>query len=322
MNSRTRHSNSVSFFVMLALFLGLFMGIPASCTAQQTTLTRPLTPTQLRTLAESGDAVAQHRLARFMLRHNPSSEDVQTGLKWLRASVAQNNPDAEFYLGYLYEHGQFVPRDYGLAMQNYQAAAKQQYAPAENNIASLYQHGQGVKKNPGKASEWYLAAAQHGNAVGQINLANMYYGGEGVARDYGQTIYWLRKSAETGFPDAENNLAYFYFTGIGIQQDYTEAARLIRLAAEQNLAAAETSLGYLYELGKGVPLDYVAAYSWYSRGAAGGDHIGEVHRKQLARIMTKKQVDEANTLTAVATTESPIPITLPVGNTSFSLLNH
>jgi uncharacterized protein len=314
----------ISLFTLFSLLLALLAAIPPARAKSQSQPERRYTKSELTALAERGDANAQLWLGRYVLTHNPSADEAQSAMKWLRASAAQNNPEAEFYLGYLYEHGQFVPRNQALAAENYAAAAAQHYAMAENNLASLYQRGQGVKKNLRKAFELYLAASQQGNAVAQTNLANMYYGGSGVTKDYGQTVYWLRKSADAGFPDAENNLAYFYYYGIGIQQDYTEAARLIQLAVQQNLAAAETSLGYLYEQGKGMPLDYVAAYSWYSRAVAGGDQTGEGHRKQLARVMTRKQLDEANALTTAATTGAgaPVEATTTTGRMSFSLVNH
>jgi uncharacterized protein len=250
----------------------------------------------LESRADRGDSGAQYQLARSILDRNPSPSDAQTALKWLRASAAQNNPNAAFYLGYLYEHGKFVPQDYGLAFQNCEIATRLHYPPAENNLAFLYQHGQGVPKDLGKAFEWYRAAAQHGDPVGQYNLATFYYLGTSNPRNYAEAVRWLRASADSGLAEAETSLAAFYFYGVGVPRDYTEAARLVRLAVQKGLPAAESGLGFLYERGKGVPLDYVAAYTWYSRAFAAGDSTSNDRRKQLAQIMTRKQLDEANGL--------------------------
>lgn len=305
MNSRQKHSCRT--WLQFA-FLGAMVVAVSPHRASAQSVQNPDSPVStLRAQAERGDTAAEYRLAKFMLAHNPSAEDVQQGIKWLQAAGAQNNPNAQFYLGYLYEHGQFVPQSYTLAFQNYEAATRVHFPPAENNLASLYQHGQGVRKNIGKAFEWYLAGAQHGNPIAQMNLANLYYAGEGVARDYKQTVYWLRLAANAGLPDARNNLAYFYFYGIAVPQDYTEAAQLVQLAAQQNLPSALTSLGYLYELGKGVRLDYAAAYSCYTRAIAGGDRAGIAHRNGLEHIMTRKQIEEANALTASSTPLSASP---------------
>jgi len=302
MNSRQQQSLRISLWSALICALAMVVFCkPAVAQSSQAA------GAGLQAQAEGGDAGAQYRLGKFILAHNPSPDDVQAGLKWLQAAAGQNNPNAEFYLGYLYEHGQFVAQNYALALQNYEAATRVHYPPAENNLGSLYQHGQGVPKNIGKALEWYLAAAQHGNAIGQMNLANLYCGGDGAARDYQKAVYWLRLAADTGLPDAQNNLAYFYFYGITLPQDYVEAARLVQLAAQQNLPSALTSMGYLYETGKGVRLDYVAAYNSYTRAMAGGDHTGAGHRKQLEHVMTRKQLDEANALSAASTPLSATP---------------
>jgi TPR repeat protein len=260
----------------------------------------------LESRAERGDSGAQFQFASSILDRNPSFSDIQTALRWLRASVAQNNPYAAFYLGYFYEHGKFVPEDYGRAFQYYEIAARVHYCPAENNLASLYQHGQGVRKNLDKAFELYLEAAQQGDPVAQYNLATFYYSGTSTSRNSTEAVRWLRASADSGLAEAENNLAAFYFYGVSVQRDYNEAARLVRLAVQKGLPAAATSLGFLYEHGKGVPLDYVAAYAWYSRAITAGDSSSNEHRKQLAQIMTRKQLDEASTLvTAQPPAQSP-----------------
>jgi TPR repeat protein len=144
--------------------------------------------------------------------------------------------------------------------------------------------------------------------------------GSGTPRNYKETVRWMRASADSGNADAQNRLAYFYFYGIAVQQDYTEAARLVRLAVQQGLPAAQTNLAYLFEQGKGVPLDYVAAYSYYSRALASGDSTGADQRKQLARIMTAKQLDEASAQTTTYSPQGPLQPSFPSAN-SFSLIN-
>jgi uncharacterized protein len=299
MNSRQHHSfpRLVPFLFILLMAISPVLAAPQSPQAQAPASSA----SELQSRAERGDAGAQYRLAMSIFkRSNPSADDKQSALKWLRASAAQNNTYAAFYLGYLYEHGKYVPQDYKLAFQNYEIAAQVHYGPAENNLAALYQNGRGVTKNAGKAIDLYIASAQHGDPVGQVNLASLYYTGNGVPLDYKEALRWLQRSSDSHLPEAEDCLAYFYFNGIVVPRDYTEAARLVRLAVQSGLPSAETNLGYLYETGKGLPLDYVAAYTWYSRAIAAGNFTGAERRKQLARIMTRKQLDEANSLTTAS----------------------
>jgi TPR repeat protein len=194
MNLQLRQS--YSFLARLLLFTAAFVMVQRSYAAPQFQQSaQPSASTsfsKLQSQAEQGDAVAQYNLAQSYLRKNPTNEEYQSALKWLRASTAQGNEDAEFLLGYLYEHGQGVPRDYAKAAENYRAAALQGHSTAENNLASLYQHGQGVPKSMDKAFEWYLASARHGNPVGQCNLATLYYLGSGIPRDYQEAARWFQ----------------------------------------------------------------------------------------------------------------------------------
>jgi uncharacterized protein len=304
---RSRSTSASLSFVLLSLL------------TQQHVLGAPQFPqgiessfSELESLAERGDAGAQYQLARSILDQHPSPDNLQTALRWLRASAAQNNPDAAFFLGYLCEHGKFVTQDYSLAVRNYEIAARVHYPLAENNLGFLYQQGHGVHKDIGKAFEWYRAAAEHGNPVGQYNLAMFYYLGTSTPRNYTEAVRWLRASADSNFAEAENRLAAFYFYGVGIQQDYTEAARLVRLAVVKGLPAAETSLGFLYEQGKGVPLDYVEAYAWYSRAISAGDSKSNERRKHIARLMTRKQLEEAKGLITVQTSGPSPPASIAV----------
>ena len=122
----------------------------------------------------------------------------------------------------------------------------------------------------------------------------MYYRGSGTARDYGLAAKWFRAAAEQGDARARHGLGFLYIKGWGVPTDYSEAARSERLAAEDGIPQAQADLAYLYESGRGVPLDSVAAYGWYSRAIAGGDKTSAERRKNLSRIMTKRQLDAAN----------------------------
>jgi len=308
MNPHAR--KSCSFFAPLLLLAAALIAVqllavqPGHAAPQsQQNLSTPFS--KLQSEAEQGDAVAQYRLAQsYYLRPNPTKEDYQSVVKWLRASAAQGNVHAEYLLGYLYEHGKGLPQDYAKAAENYLAAALQGHSPSENNLGSLYLRGQGVPKDTGQALEWYLASARHGNPIGQCNLATLYYLGSGIPRDYEEGAKWFRAAAESGSVEAQNSLGVSYYKGRGVALDYTEAARWLRLAAQHGLPIAKTNLAYLYEQGRGLPLDYVAAYTWYSRALAAGDASGADRRNQLSHLMTRKQLDEATSLLTTISAQS------------------
>jgi TPR repeat protein len=103
-------------------------------------------------------------------------------------------------------------------------------------------------------------------------------------------------------------LGVLYCKGKGVPLDYFQAANWFTRAARLGDPAAETDLGTLYENGRGVSLDYVAAYTWYYRAAAAGDPSASSHLKNLAKIMTPKELDRAK---AVLFAESPLPQSAP-----------
>lgn len=251
---------------------------------------------ELKSRAVSGDAVARDQLRSILITADPASPGYDQALSWLQLCAAQNERDAQFLLGYLYENGKGLSRDFTKAAENYRNAAMQGYAPAENNLAALYQHGHGVPRDFSLAFHWYSLAAQHGSPMAQQNLGTLYYLGQNVHADYVQAAKWFRASAEQGFAQGQSSLAFCYLKGIGVSPDDSQAAHWARLAAEQGHPRAEALLAFLYEHGKGLPLDYVSAYAWYSRAIADGDVSNTDRLKSLSRIMTAKQLEVANSL--------------------------
>src|SRR5262249_24281566 len=239
--------------------------------------------------ADFGDISAQQKLFDFLSQGDPTAGGYDQALSWLRATASRDDPGARFLLGYLYEHGRGVPRDYVKAAENYEAAASQGHSSAQSNLAVLYRHGLGVPMDLAKAFRLNLAAAEQGNPIAQWNVGHFYYEGIGMPRNFAEAARWFRAAAELSDPMAQYDLGILYYRGLGVSLDYTEAARWILSAAKQGNVHAQSTLGYLYETGKGVPLDYVAAYTWYSRAIARGDRTASERCKSLSHLMTHKQ---------------------------------
>jgi TPR repeat protein len=248
----------------------------------------------LKARAESGDSAASQYLVNFLLQADAQAPGYDIALAWVPSAASRNDPSAQFLLGYFYQYGRGVTRDYAKAAESYERAVLQGYPMAQNYLAILYRHGYGVQKDPVKAFRLFLAAARQGLAVAEWNLGHVYFEGTGIPRDFSQAARWFRAAAEHGDPFAQHDLGALYLQGLGVATDYVEGARWERLAAQQGDFDAETDLASLYETGKGVPLNYVAAYAWYSRAAAAGQNLASRRRKSLSHLMTPKQLAEAN----------------------------
>jgi uncharacterized protein len=283
------------------LLLGIFGSLLAVCPCfsaplQQQDASPVSAITELESRADSGDAAARNRLRGFLVSADPASPGYDQALSWLQFRAAQNAPDAQFLLGYLYEQGKGLSRDFTKAAENYRSAALQGYAAAENNLGAMYRRGNGVPLDMALAFHWFYLAAQHGSPAAQQNLGTLYYLGYPTHPDYVQAAKWYRASAEQGYSLGQSSLAFCYLKGIGVRRDDSQAAHWALLAAEQGQPRAEALLAYLYEHGKGLPLDYVAAYAWYSRAIAAGDDSNADRLKSLAQVMTGKQLEEAKSL--------------------------
>ncbi len=138
--------------------------------------------------------------------------------------------------------------------------------------------------------------ADQGYASAQYNLGVMYERGQGVTQDYDAAVRWYRKAAEQGNAKAQTNLGVMYHNGWGVPQDYTEALRWFRKAAAQGHAGAQYNLGQMYRRGQGVKQDYVRAYVWWELAVAKGKEQARKGRDIVAKLMTAKQIAEAQKL--------------------------
>ena len=88
----------------------------------------------------------------------------------------------------------------------YRKSAEQGNAYGQTNLGWMYDMGKGVERDYARAVHWYRKAAEQGFATGQTNLGFMYEVGRGVERDQAKAVYWYRKSAEQGNEYAKKRL--------------------------------------------------------------------------------------------------------------------
>ncbi len=80
---------------------------------------------------------------------------------WARLSAA-GDAESQNALGFIYQKGLGVLRDYRRAFDLYTAAAEQGHANAANNLGVMYTQGQGVPRDYVRAYSWYSLAAIQG----------------------------------------------------------------------------------------------------------------------------------------------------------------
>jgi len=176
--------------------------------------------------------------------------------------------------------------------QEYQAKAEQGDAEAQFNLGFCYDDGRGVAKNYAEAVKWYRKAAGQNFAPAQFNLGYCYANGQGVAKNYDKAVKWFRKAAEQNYAPAQSNLGYCYDNGRGVAKDYVEAVTWYRKAAESGHTEAQLNLGCCYANGQGVVKDKVEAYAWFSM-AAKADSDAAKSRDLLRKELTPQQFTDA-----------------------------
>lgn len=207
----------------------------------------------------------------------------------------------------------------------YKKAAEQGYVLAQAQLGYMYEVGEGIEKDYNQAEYWYKKAAEQGYAYAQCNLGEMYEFGRNLTNnycvrietkhgkrylpndnnivrvDYKQAEHWYKKAAEQGYARAQCNLGEMYLEGrwLGanaqwlaihgqlpksnrsVITDRKQAEYWFRKAAEQKYALAQVQLGNMYEFGKGVKKDYRQAVYWYKKATEQGNADAKKKLKEL-----------------------------------------
>jgi TPR repeat protein len=138
-------------------------------------------------LAESGDAVAQHRI------------------------------------GVMYVLGQGVEKDSAKAVEWYAKAAEQGQAESQHGLGLRLLWGDGAEKNPQKAATWFTAAANQGVSDSATWLGDMYFNGNGVAQDPVEGYKWLLLAKDKFYLNHRNGTTLEQFAAQLTPQQLSEA---------------------------------------------------------------------------------------------------
>jgi Sel1 repeat len=90
------------------------------------------------------------------------------------------------------------PANYPAAMKAFRIAADQGNARAMANLGWIYENGFGIDRDYAQAMIWYLKAVDHGDVIANWNIARLYENGWGVSRDLVLARSWYQKAADKG----------------------------------------------------------------------------------------------------------------------------
>ncbi|CAK7007540.1 MAG: hypothetical protein DELT_00304 [Desulfovibrio sp.] len=241
-------------------------------------------PKEMRTPELCMDAVQNYGPA---LKYVPTAYRTEELCQTAKQNITveeQDYADAQYAIGWMYEHGCGVIQNLQTAIMWYKKAARQGDALAQTNLGILYAGGRSTRQNNSKAVKCFQQAADQGHAPAQCRLGLMYKYGRGVPQSIGTAAEWIQKAADKGYAPAQCYLGEMYEWGTGVPQSDIDAATWIRRSAEQGYAPAQFELGWLYANGRGVNLDYDKALEWYQKSA------DQVNPDATAALVTMKRL--------------------------------
>ena len=197
------------------------------------------------------------------------------------SDAERGDAEAQNALGFAYETGRGVDRDYGEALAWYRRAAEQGHAEAQTNAGSLHSRGLGTPRDHAKAAEYYLLAAEQGYGRAQAKIGALHFLGQGVPRDYAEARRWLRPAAEQGNLEAQWRLCVAHARGLGVDENRAKAKAWCLPAAEAGHVWAQEELGRLYD--RSSPPDYRQALEWYGLASAQGSATARLRMHSIYR---------------------------------------
>lgn len=238
-------------------------------------------------LASEGGRLDQRSTAKNRERY------IMDAHKIVKRLVGQNYPEAQFYFADCYTSGQLgLEPDPREAFNLYQAAAKGGHPEAAFRTAMCCElgaeEGGGTRRDYAKALQWYRRAATLGDPSGAFKLGIILLKGLlGQPKNIGEAVIWLKRASERATkenPQSLYEMAQLYESANNnpevrnkVVADDKYALELFEQAAKWGHKGAQFRLGQAYEYGTlGLPIDNRASITWYTKGAAQGEHSAEL----------------------------------------------
>lgn len=178
---------------------------------------------------------------------------------WMMVSAQESEKEYELGLYYYYKKDDPVK-----AVPYFQRAAEAGLSKAQVELGYMYQSGIGVPKNYQKAMELYRKAEENHDPLGILYIGRLYKEGLGVEQNMQTAFSYYKRAADIGYTLAESITGQCYLYGKGVEKNVPEALKYLERSASKGYD--NELLGNLYYEGNEVPRDLKKAYHWFSMG--------------------------------------------------------
>ena len=158
--------------------------------------------------------------------------------------------EAQYQLGWFYENGKGVERDYNQAMHWYKKAAERGHVGAMFALGQCYEEICIEEVDRFEAYQWYFKAAEQGHVGAKYKLGFLYSKNGQAWTEYVQEFKWYYQAAEKGYVEAQFFLGKLYLAQEekeDVERNLKKAVRWLSRAALRGHPAAQHELGLMYE---------------------------------------------------------------------------
>ncbi|MDO4857553.1 MAG: hypothetical protein Q4A17_06390 [Thermoguttaceae bacterium] len=180
--------------------------------------------TEIKKLAEAGDAEMQFELSRCYSRGTGVEENEAESNKWLLKSAENDFPKACAKLGF---HS-FLDQNYSDA-KKWLLKAIELGAPVVALLGAVYEN----EDNYTEAVKWYQKGVDKDDEAAQCELGRCYLLGIGVEKNTAKGLDLLKKSASQEYKHAYALLGLTYEMGRDIEKDLKKAIEYYELASKE-----------------------------------------------------------------------------------------
>lgn len=162
----------------------------------------------------------------------------------VETAARRGDQDAVALLGWFYDTGRHVSRDFTRAAEYYRRVVRNNPS-VQWRLGVMYDLGQGVPENPAEALRLFRQAAGNDDINAHVSLGVMYANGRGVPADYVQSMRYYRRAAELGSGAGFLGVGFLYQHGLGVAPSANEAAAWFLAAQALRDSRARDALAQL-----------------------------------------------------------------------------
>lgn len=203
------------------------------------------------------------------------------GMALIRKLASKNHTRSQVWLGIVYRYGENgVSPNPAEAFKWFKKAAEAGDYEAQYYVAYMYYHGEGVAQNDAEAFKWFKKAATESEVLeAQYYVGLMYFNGEGVTQDVDKAKYWADKTIaeDPDYVECQSLLGLIY----GVKHNYEESFKWHKKAADAGDAVSQSALGMMYYYGLGVAKSVEKARYWINKSAAQNNEMAKKMKKEF-----------------------------------------